>query len=195
MDQKKRLLRVSIPYRQCLSWDSETGIKLDSGRFQFLTGNVLAQVASLQKSEVKYVSIPYRQCLSLLMGSNQAQAYRHVSIPYRQCLSAEAHQLGRDNVLEFQFLIGDVLASKTSALPAVGLGLFQFLIGNVLAVMVDHHWHDEGVSIPYRQCLSDAEGEGPVLTRPEFQFLIGNVLANVCLAVLAIIALASFNSL
>ena len=80
-----------------------------------------------------------------------------VSIPYRQCLS-----------------VNDFISAKLAE------NEFQFLIGNVLASSCPSHGRIRvaAVSIPYRQCLSVMVDQNHWHDEQTFQFLIGNVLAQ-----------------
>ena len=56
-----------------------------------------------------------------------------VSIPYRQCLSCQEWDYDHSCCRQFQFLIGNVLAVRTTRDQFNAPLGFQFLIGNVLA--------------------------------------------------------------
>ena len=60
-------------------------------------------------NDVMKVSIPYRQCLGTGGETIYIEAV-YVSIPYRQCLGDDDECVWRMCWLEFQFLIGNVLA-------------------------------------------------------------------------------------
>ena len=104
--------------------------------FQFLIGNVLANMEDLIESvRIGIVSIPYRQCLSSSTAVGRCLRTSRVSIPYRQCLSStERGPWYVEGDIEFQFLIGNVLAWIETSTKWMEESKFQFLIGNVLAM-------------------------------------------------------------
>ena len=58
--------------------------------FQFLIGNVLADIDGQRALRISRVSIPYRQCLGMKSCELKGLGIDAVSIPYRQCLGIEA---------------------------------------------------------------------------------------------------------